>query len=88
MRLRVNFHGRVQGVGFRATARDIATDAGVSGWVRNEADGSVMMQVQGEESAVADTVLLIIERMGHHVRSHNEARIAEVPGEAGMRIER
>jgi len=35
------FRGRVQGVGFRATARDIAGELGLSGSVRNLEDGSV-----------------------------------------------
>jgi acylphosphatase len=38
----------VQGVGFRATARAIARGYPISGWVRNEADGSVLMEAQGE----------------------------------------
>lgn len=47
------FRGRVQGVGFRATAERIASARGLAGWVRNEADGSVACEVQGGPSAVA-----------------------------------
>jgi acylphosphatase len=39
----VRYFGSVQGVGFRATARRIAQGYQVSGWVKNEADGSVSM---------------------------------------------
>jgi acylphosphatase len=46
-RLRLLFAGEVQGVGFRWTARRIATDLGLTGWVRNEPDGSVSMELQG-----------------------------------------
>ncbi len=49
VRKQITFHGRVQGVGFRYTARHAADSLGLTGWVRNEYDGSVMMQVQGEE---------------------------------------
>jgi acylphosphatase len=53
IRERVRYVGRVQGVGFRATAREVARGHMVTGWVRNEADGSVLLEVQGEASAVA-----------------------------------
>ena len=41
------FYGRVQGVGFRYVARHAAAYFGLTGWVRNEYDGSVSMEVQG-----------------------------------------
>ena len=41
VRLRVRFVGRVQGVGFRWTAAMVARGLDVTGWVRNEPDGSV-----------------------------------------------
>lgn len=42
------FAGRVQGVFFRATVREIARRYDVTGWVRNERDGSVRCVVEGE----------------------------------------
>jgi acylphosphatase len=44
--------GRVQGVGFRYTALHEAQRLGVTGWVRNELDGSVHMVAQGSEVVV------------------------------------
>jgi acylphosphatase len=41
---RVVVHGRVQGVFFRETARRRARRAGVSGWVRNNDDGSAYVE--------------------------------------------
>lgn len=52
IRRRVVFHGRVQGVGFRYTARFAAESLGLTGWVKNEWDGSVLMEVQGGELLV------------------------------------
>lgn len=44
--------GRVQGVGFRAATRDRAQALGLSGWVRNLADGRVETQAQGPADAL------------------------------------
>lgn len=48
------FHvtGRVQGVGFRWFVREQARALGVRGWVQNEPDGSVVLEVAGAADAV------------------------------------
>ncbi len=51
-RYRMSFGGRCQGVGFRYTSADIAGRVGLSGWVRNEDDGTVSMELQGTPSQV------------------------------------
>jgi acylphosphatase len=48
--------GRVQGVWFRASTRDVADRYGVSGWVRNEPDGTVRAHLEGPTGGV-DAVL-------------------------------
>ncbi len=48
--------GRVQGVAFRYWTRGEATALGLSGWVRNEADGSVEALFAGDPAAVAEMV--------------------------------
>lgn len=52
IRKRIVFHGRVQGVGFRYTARLAAENLGLTGWVKNDWDGTVLMEVQGREMLV------------------------------------
>lgn len=46
--------GRVQGVSFRYYTRQEAERRGLSGWVRNEGDGSVRLEAQGPEGDVED----------------------------------
>lgn len=48
-RIHVFYSGRVQGVGFRYTARSIASSLGLSGWARNLRDGDVEVVCEGEE---------------------------------------
>lgn len=48
IRQQIRFNGRVQGVGFRFTARHVASMLSLTGWTLNEYDGSVLMEVQGE----------------------------------------
>jgi acylphosphatase len=45
-------HGKVQGVFYRASTADTAKSLGLRGFVRNEPDGSVYMEVEGEEETV------------------------------------
>ncbi len=49
----VRVTGRVQGVGFRYWTRQEAERLGLSGWVRNEPDGSVAALLAGPDDAVA-----------------------------------
>lgn len=51
-RFSIRFYGRVQGVGFRYTAYHIAQALRLTGWVRNEYDGSVSCEVQGERADI------------------------------------
>ena len=51
-RVHVRATGRVQGVFFRASARDEARRLGITGWVRNTRDGAVEAEAQGAPDAV------------------------------------
>lgn len=52
IRQSVVLKGRVQGVGARYKIYYLAQNYGVTGWVRNEYDGSVLAQMQGLESEI------------------------------------
>ena len=47
IRKEICFRGHVQGVGFRYRAKYAAGGCGVTGWVKNEWDGTVVMEAQG-----------------------------------------
>ena len=49
IRAHLVFTGRVQGVGFRYRASHLAGHYGVTGWIRNNYDGSVEAEMQGRE---------------------------------------
>ena len=64
---RVLYEGRVQGVGFRFSVKEIAQGFDVVGWVQNLIDGRVRLEVQGEVSEL-EAFLEAIE--DSHLRSH------------------
>ena len=72
----VTFIGRVQGVGFRATAISQARGLDVHGFVRNEPDGSVLMDVEGHP---ADLKRLIAKIESAMIGNVDETRIDERP---------
>lgn len=88
IRRRFVFSGRVQGVGFRATARDCALTRDVSGWVRNEADGSVVMEVQGIPHEIDAVLGLLRGRMGTKIKGEQSVVMDVSEDEAGFVIAR
>lgn len=66
IRRHIIFTGWVQGVGFRYRARHAASLYDCTGWVRNEWDGSVTMEIQGEPEAI-DRVIQAI-KAGRYVQ--------------------
>ncbi|MGE5293663.1 MAG: acylphosphatase [Solirubrobacterales bacterium] len=64
----VIFRGRVQGVGFRYTARQIAGHYKVTGFVRNLPDGTVEMFIQGDSAEIDNCIVDIQSEFAGHVR--------------------
>jgi acylphosphatase len=55
-RIRAIVSGRVQGVSYRASTAMVARRLGLAGWVRNLDDGSVELEAEGPDEAVAKLV--------------------------------
>ncbi len=70
----VYFSGRVQGVGFRATAWSIASRYDVSGYVRNLPDGRVELVVEGAPEEVERFLAEVKDAMSHYIRDVEEYR--------------
>ena len=64
----VYFSGRVQGVGFRYQALQVARGFEVSGWVQNLPDGRVLLELEGEVNEVRDFIAAVQERMTGFIR--------------------
>ncbi|HEX5790910.1 MAG TPA: acylphosphatase [Luteolibacter sp.] len=85
---RVIFEGRVQGVGFRYTVKDLARGFEVCGWVRNLPDGSVELQVMGEEAELKDFLeeIVVESPLAAGIRNHYVENIPPLTGCKGFTI--
>ena len=86
----VRISGRVQGVNFRASTKQRADELGVTGWVKNEPDGTVSALIQHSDSPVLQQMLEWL-RAGPPSAQVDELVTQRVAGEtelADFRIER
>lgn len=74
------FTGRVQGVGFRYKAYYIANNRGLTGYVRNLYDGSVEMEVQGEDGDI-DIMIKMLKEDRYILIEGMETRTMEIDEE-------
>jgi acylphosphatase len=88
VRYDIRFTGQVQGVFFRATAQRVAAGFAVTGWVRNEPDGSVRCVIEGE-SGELERFVAAVERAKRGNIAGREIRKAPATGEfEGFEIRR
>jgi acylphosphatase len=67
--------GSVQGVGFRYRAYHMANGLGITGWVRNEWDGSVTLEVQGTQAAINELMTRINQSSYIRMETINHERL-------------
>lgn len=82
----IRFSGRVQGVGFRYVAYQAANAVGASGWVRNEYDGTVTMEIQGTEEQLDMALQALTNGRYLRIDRADSRAIAVVPNEKGFRV--
>ena len=87
-RTRYRFVGQVQGVGFRWTSSRIASGLGLTGWVRNEYDGSVTCVLQGTDAQIGAFFSQLADMMHRYARYAIDSREDEgvVAGERDFRV--
>ena len=71
-RAHIKIQGRVQGVFFRASTLDKATELGLKGWVRNNADGSVEVVAEGPKEKIEKLIAWSHEGPRHAVVNNVE----------------
>ncbi len=85
--LEVFYEGRVHGVGFRWSVRNVAKGFDVTGWVRNLPDGRVQMQVSGAEEEVRSFLQAINQsELRAHIKKQTESKLATPEARNGFEI--
>ena len=54
--VKIRVTGKVQGVFFRKNTQEQAQQIGIKGWVKNQGDGSVYIEAEGEENVLNDFI--------------------------------
>lgn len=87
---RVIFEGKVQGVGFRYTCKDLAKGFDVVGTVRNLADGTVELEVSGESEEVEAFINEVAEEsaVAHNIKGMHVKNIPPLDDLKAFTIER
>lgn len=75
----IRFEGEVQGVGFRWTSRRLANELRLTGWVRNEWDGSVSMELQGTGDQIATFLGRLPRAWGHFAPRYIVTEQEDIP---------
>ena len=78
--------GRVQGVGFRYRASHAAMHLGLTGWVRNDDEGTVTMELQGEETTIYKIIPFLEQSSWISITDWKEKDIPVEPDERGFRV--
>ncbi|MDQ6656317.1 MAG: acylphosphatase [Verrucomicrobiota bacterium] len=81
------YEGRVQGVGFRYSVKQIAKGFDVIGWVQNLPDGRVELQAAGDPAELAAFLEAITQsELRAHIRAQTEHPLAQPPAARGFEI--
>lgn len=86
IRKQIKVYGSVQGVGFRYRAEHAAEMIGCTGWVRNDTDGAVSMELQGTEEQIDKVFMMIATGTYVNIERMDARTIPIIDNEYGFRI--
>lgn len=84
------FEGRVQGVGFRYTCRELAKGFDLTGFATNLPEGTVQVVLQGELDEIEEYVQELVEEsaLSHHIKGHMVTNCDIDPALNGFQIKK
>ena len=85
-RYRLRFYGMVQGVGFRYTATHAANMYRLTGYVKNEFDGSVTCEVQGRDEDIEQFIAVIYNGRFIDISHIDKSKLDIIPDERSFEI--
>lgn len=88
LRTRTIYTGRVQGVGFRASTHALAQRFPITGFVRNEPDGSVLCEAQGSAADLERFHSSLREHLARFIKNETSSAIPPLLGEPDFTIQR
>jgi len=68
----IHYSGKVQGIGFRYTVQRLAVPLGLTGWIKNLADGRVEMMVEGPDDLIQTFCQQVDSRFEGYIKQKNE----------------
>jgi len=86
-RYHFRFYGRVQGVGFRYTAKYLASHLSLTGYVRNEYDGSVTVELQGQQWRIDEWLQRIHEDRYIRIEETEQKELPIIEDERAFRVD-
>lgn len=86
--LKVTYHGRVQGVGFRWAVKALADSLALVGWIRNEPDGTVLLTVLGNRDRLAHLLEGIDSRFAGYITERRVQESVDLEVESSFEIRR
>lgn len=85
---RIRVFGKVQGVFYRASTLKVASELGISGWVRNEDDGSVLISAEAEEDQLSKLIEWCKQGPDHAIVSKVDINERDLENYSSFRIVR